>query len=117
MFRNLLKPTPATQLLANSFFNKTAKTQFHSKKEKEAFYRVWNTMTESDRKLTAISEVNPTEPVIMLYKAQALREQGEYWGAALSYKEAAQMDAKYKEKANNEIAEIERIAGTKYSRP
>lgn len=116
MFRNLLKTKRVTQLLANSLF-KNSISSFHSKREEEAFYRVWDTMTESDRKLTAISEVNPTEPIIMLYKAQALREQGEYWGAALSYKEAAQMDPKYKEKANNEIAEIERIAGKKYSRP
>jgi hypothetical protein len=91
-------------------------TLFKNCKDK-AFLRAWSAMTESDRKLTALTEVNPTEPEIMLYKGHALKEQWEYWGAALSYKEAGQIDPQYKEKANNEIDEMEKTAGKKYSRP
>jgi hypothetical protein len=115
MFRNILKPSSATALIVESLF-KNCKATFHSNCKDERFLRAWSEMTESSRKLTAISEVNPIEPEIMLYKGHALKEQGEYWGAALSYKEAGQMDPYYKEKANNEIAEIEQISGKKYSR-
>jgi Flp pilus assembly protein TadD len=117
MFRNLLKAKRATSLVTNSFF-KTTKAALHSYHNKpETFSDAWATMTESSRKLTALVEVNPKNPEIMLYKGHALKEQGELSGAALSYKEAAEMDPKLKEKANNEIEEIEQLSGKKYSRP
>jgi hypothetical protein len=115
MFRNFLKPKCATSLIVDTLF-KNSKATLHSNCKKEGFLRSWSKMTESDRKLTALVEVNPVEPEVMLYKGHALKEQGEYWGAALSYKEAGEIEPSFKEKVNNEIDEIERIAGKKYSR-
>jgi hypothetical protein len=66
MFRNLLKPKCATSLIVDTLFKNC---------KDKAFLRAWSAMTESDRKLTALTEVNPTEPEIMLYKGHALKEQ------------------------------------------
>jgi hypothetical protein len=107
MFRQILNQKNCSSLLQRTFFknNRSHCTTVNS----ESFLHFWSTLSQDSQRLLALSDSRPDHPIILICKGQFQKDIGEYEGAALSFREAAEMDENYKDQANTEIQKIENL--------